>query len=171
MKGIKSILLAIAVIGVVVAWFVMGKNAVVFEDTNGPEDTSLAIITEEDILAKGAGTVVAGPRTKERKGSIFGVNITSGVEYFSEDFSGVYVLKEWDFLSKAYIQFDLYDFQVTGGNFRMCVISENGIVQDIQPGELVEVRLQDMDRGKYAVVIAGESAAFTFTSYELTPEA
>ena len=149
-------------VAVVLAWFFMSKNAIVIEDTNGAADTSLAVLTDEDIVNMGAGTIVKEPQTKERKGSLFGLNFTSGTEFYSDDFSGVTMLNQWDFMLNGSIYFDLYDFEVTGGNFRMCIVYEKEeIVADIQPGELVEVRMNDLKNGKYSVVIAGESAAFS----------
>lgn len=166
MQKMKGLLVVLLVVAVVVAYFVIGNNAVVFEDTNGPDDMSLAILTEEDILSRGAGMAVSGPRTKEHKGTFLGLDMTSGTKYDQDAFSGVYVVEEWDFLLASDLFFTLYDFEVTGGNFRMCVVSEDAILADLQPGELCEFRMDDLPRGKYALVIAGESAAFSFTSFD-----
>ena len=48
------------------------------EDTNGPDDYSLAVITDEDITAKGGKKCVGGPNTSRSKTTLFGITTTSG---------------------------------------------------------------------------------------------
>ena len=158
------IVLVAAILGV--AYSFLGQNALVIADTNGSADSSLAVLTEADILSRGKGTVVSGPKTKESTGNLFGLDFSSGIKYYSDDFSGVYVIAEWNYLAKSDAVFTLYDFQVTGGNFRMCFVSETEILATIQPGDQCEFRMDDLPRGSYALVVAGESAAFEFTSFD-----
>ena len=173
--NIKFILLvALAFAVSFAAYFFMGSRAVDIEDTNGPEDMSLAVLTEADIINRGKGTIVGGPKTKEHKGHFLGVNVSSGTRYFQDDFSGVYVLQQWDILWATDLYFTLYDFQVTGGNFQMYMLYEDEIIATIQPGAEctfhVNEVMEKVESGKYYLVIAGESAAFEFTSFDLEDE-
>lgn len=173
MKPLKMGVFVLVVVAFAVIYFLMGQNAVVYEDTNGSEDSSLAIITEEEILSRGAGTMVSGPKTKEHKGEMFGIQMSSGVKFYSDNFSGVYVIEDWNYLTKSDVYFTMYDFEVTAGNFKMYYISETEILGTIEPcgkGQQSELILKDLPKGKYALVIAGESAAFEFTSFEFGSE-
>jgi hypothetical protein len=56
------------------------------------------------------------------------------------------------------------DFTVTGGNFRMVVVNEDRIIADIEPGTQ-QILLEGV-KGRVALRIAGESAAYSFSMTE-----
>ena len=146
-----------AVVLIVVAVFLFLHEGEQIEDTNGPDDYSLATLTDGDILAK----TLTSSGIKYQHGWLDGM-----VEFSSDKFSGVYELLYIDILGSGDFTLDLYDFEVTGGNFKMCVINNDQIVAVLEPENgAVECLIEDLS-GMVRVVIAGESAAFTFKMTE-----
>ena len=122
------------------------------EDTNGPDNRQLNTITDQNILKRDLPS--AGYSTK-----------TSGllskkIEIYSKDFSGVYEVLWTDMIAGSFV-LDLYDYNVTGGNFRMVVINNDRIVADIEPGT-TQICIDDV-KGPVSLRIAGESAEFSFS--------
>ena len=126
------------------------------EDSNGPEDYSLTTITDQQIIDCNMGSSSITMKT----GLFDGM-----VEFAAEQFTGVYEIVYNDYLYAPEVWLQLYDFTVTAGNFKMCVIHEDQIVAVLEPGDLVEYRLEDA-AGKVRLVIAGESATFHFEMTE-----
>ena len=135
-------------------------------DTNGAENFSLATLTEEDILAKSL-TCTGGPNRSTGHLSLpGGWEISSGVELYAKKFSGVTDILWADYILPSDFSLSLDHFSVTGGNFRMMVINEGKIIADIQPGDHVDILIEDIT-GYTTVRIAGESAAFSIAMTEL----
>ena len=170
MKRIRDGLFVILILATVAGGFLFfhffGMEHI--EDVNGPDDCSLAVITEAEITGEGTKECVGGPNTKERKSKILGITTSSGVTYSSDRFSGIYLLDSWDLLMEGDLFFDLYDYKVTGGNFLMCVVHEGQIIATVEPEEdgTVQFLLEDVEKGYYELYIAGESAAFEFMSLD-----
>ena len=59
----------------------------------------------------------------------------------------------------------LYDFTVSSGNFKMAVVHDGEIVATLEPDSIVEYRLENIS-GKVSLMIAGESADFSFSIAE-----
>ena len=57
---------------------------------------------------------------------------------------------------------ELTNFHVNAGNFKMCLVNEGEIVATVEPGLFATCRLENLN-GTFQLVIAGESADFTFT--------
>lgn len=126
------------------------------EDTNGPDNFALNTITDQNILkldlpSTGYGTKISGLLSKQ-------------VEIYGKGFSGVYEVL-WTNIMLGDFTLNLTDYTVTAGNFRMVLVHEGAIVDDIAPGT-TEIVLKDV-KGDVALRIAGESAAYRFTMSEV----
>ena len=122
------------------------------EDTNGPDNYALAVITDEDIVKQEMGALNVG-LSKD----VF----ASGVTCSSSKFTGVYRVFQTNFLFNSDFRMDLLNFHVNSGNFRMCLVNNGKIIAEVEPGMTSEVLLHDLN-GSFELVIAGESADFTF---------
>ena len=157
---------AILIIVVVVAGFLFFPRMEHIADTNGADNYALSTLTEEDILAKSL-TCTGGPNRSTGHLSLpGGWEISSGVELYAKKFSGVTDILWADYILPSDFSLSLEHFSVTGGNFRMMVINEGKIIADIQPGDNVDVLIEDIT-GYTTVRIAGESAAFSIAMTEL----
>ena len=163
---LAGLVIAIAVIAAV-CLVVFGEKMEPIGDINGPEDYSLAVLTEADLIAADGKRLSTGLKTKTSNTNILGVQMGDATVYFDDDFSGTQLLANWNLLGRSDLVFDLYDFQVTAGNLLICVVHEGQIIGTVEPGEeTVNFRMDDVEPGNYEVVIAGESAAFTFRSFD-----
>ncbi len=158
------------IILIVIAGFLFLPKMEHIADTNGPDDFALATLTEADILA-GSRTCTGGPnRTTGRISLPGGWELSDGVKLDAEKFSGVADILWADYILPSDFQLTLDRFTVEGGNFRMMVVNNGQIIADIQPGEHVDILIEDIT-GPTFVRIAGESAAFTIamteTQYDL----
>ena len=161
----------IAIMLVMVFVFSFTACGVEIADTNGPDDYSLAVITDDEIAAKGRKVRVGGPDTSRSKTTFLGVTTTSGTTYFSDCFSGIRLLDSWNIISGD-LFFNLYGYEVTGGNFQMCIVHDGQVIATIEPtadGDVYFV-MNDVDPGVYDLYIAGESAAFEFMSTDFDDE-
>ena len=153
------------VIVLIVGFFFLPKMEHI-EDANGPDDHSLATLTEADILAKSL-TCTGGPnRSTGRLTLPGGWTISDGVELSAKKFSGVTDILWADYILPSDFSLNLDHFSVTGGNFRMMVINEGKIIAEIEPGDDVDILIEDIT-GYTTVRIAGESAAFSIAMTEL----
>jgi hypothetical protein len=135
------------------------------EDLNGAENVSLATLTEEDILAKTL-TCTGGPNYATGRLVLpGGWEISSGVELSAKKFSGITDILWADYILPSDFNLCMEHFSVTEGNFRMMVINEGKIIADVQPGDNIDLLIEDLTGPTY-VRIAGESAAFTIAMSE-----
>ena len=173
MSRLKDKLFVLVIVVLVAGGFIFSKiNAMDhIEDTNGPDDYSLAVITEEQIVSTGRKQSVGGPHTSRSKTTFLGITTTSGTTYFSDRFSGIWLLDTWNILTGDLV-FNLYGYEVTGGNFQMCVVHDGQIVAAVEPTEDGHVYfvMDDVEPGVYDLYIAGESAAFEFMSTDFDEE-
>ena len=147
MKRIFALLLTLAL-----ALSLTACGSVKIEDTNGPDNFALNTITDQNILnldlpSGGYGTKTSGLLSKT-------------VTHSGKDFSGVVEVLWTDMIAGDFV-LDLMDFTVTGGNFRMVVVNEDRIIADIEPGT-TQILLEGV-KGRVALRIAGESAAYSFS--------
>ena len=122
------------------------------EDINGPDDYSLAVITDENIINQDIGALNV---------SLHRSLVNDGVTCESDNFSGVHRIFLTNFLFNSDFEMELANFHVNSGNFRMCIVNEGKIIADVEPGMFAEVRLENLN-GVFELIIAGESADFTF---------
>ena len=150
MKRIFALLLTLAL-----ALSLTACASAKIEDTNGADNFTLNTITDQNILnldlpSGGYGTKTSGLLSKT-------------VTHSGKDFSGVVEVLWTDMIAGDFV-LDLMDYTVTGGNFRMVVVNEDRIIADIEPGT-TQILLEGV-KGRVALRIAGESAAYSFSMTE-----
>lgn len=154
-KGNPLILIAVFG-GLCAAFFLMDKVEDI-PDSNGPDDLSLTVITEQNILDMDLGST--GIKTGTSNTKVLGVNIDNEVKISADNFSGVYEIGHTYYLGSSDVYVTFTNFQVTGGNLKFVVVNEDKIIYTIEPGEPVDVLLEDLT-GNVSFRLAGESAAF-----------
>ena len=145
------IIMAIAIVAFC-AYSFLTSDLKHIEDTNGPDNYALAVITDEDIVKQEMGALNVG-LSKDA--------LATGVTCSSSKFTGVYRVFQTNFLFNSDFRMDLLNFHVNGGNFRMCLVNNGKIIAEVEPGMATETILHDLN-GSFELVIAGESADFTF---------
>ena len=161
-KKMLGILFAIAMIGAAIYLMATGERMEEhIADLNGPDDYSLAVITEAEIADEN-NRLSKGGVTKTTKKTMLGLGNPVDI-YSSKEFSGIYLLYACDMIFDGDFFFDIYDFEITSGNFQICVVHEGKVVGTVEPGVgLNNFVLEDMEKGTYEVLLVGESAAFSF---------
>jgi len=145
---------------VLAAVFVFSLTAcgVEIADTNGPDDHSLATITEENIINKDMGC------------SAYSMSPGSEDEYYMEkitkfkgkEFSGVSQIYMTNYIGKSDVTIDVSTFSIQSGNFALMTLVDGEVVHEFKAGELRETfELRDI-KGTFEIVIAGETADFKF---------
>ena len=165
MRGIKKLLWTLFVVAMVIAsiyFLVFGEKLEEhIPDTNGPEDYSIAMITDEEIEA--GNRLSKGGLTTRTKKTMLGLGDPVTI-YSCKEFSGVYMLDMTNLVFGDF-SFDIYDFEVTAGNFAIYILCNDQIVDVVKPGESsVRYVLENSQSGTYEVLLVGESASFTFTA-------
>ena len=155
-KLVTLLIIVAVAVGAVMLFF--GNDPEHIEDTNGAGDYSLATITDEQIIEKSLGS---------RNVAIsYGGSFSNDVEFSSNQFSGVYEIANTYYLLESDYVLDLLSFEVTQGNFKMVVVNEGKIVATIEPGQIEPVYLENV-KGDISLIIAGESAAFSFSMSDM----
>ena len=148
-------MIAAAVFVVVVGvWLILGTPEHI-EDTNGADDLSLQTITDENIINLDFGAV-GGPTISRRNGW------SNTVEFSAKKYTGVTEILYDNYIGTTGFEVALSDFEVYDGNFKLIVVYNDEIVATLEPGAVVEYRLEDVS-GYISLRIAGESASFSFT--------
>lgn len=159
MKNKNSLWVIFAVVLVAVAvavfWF-MGDDLEHIEDTNGADNYALTTITDQQIIDKSVGALNVSIATDTMSGM---------VTVSSDKFTGVYEILSTNYIGASDFDLRLYDFAVTSGNFKLCVVHDGEIAAVLAPEQLVDCRLNDIS-GSVSLVIAGESAEFSFSITE-----
>lgn len=170
MKKLKDRLFAIAIVIAVIGGFIYANVTGIdhIEDTNGPDDYSLATITAEEIVGTGVKRARGGPHTKESKTHFMGITSSSGTTFYSKEFSGIHLVETWNLFWNSDLALNFYEYEVTGGNFMMCLVHDGEIVATIEPSEdgHVYFEMRDLEDGTYDLYLVGESAAFSFVTHD-----
>ena len=159
-KKLGSFLVVVVAL-VCVAIGVFGNKVEHIEDTNGADNYALTTITDQQIIDQSMGS--KGIRTIV---SVF----DSKVEISADKFTGVYEIGSVNYIGFGDLQLDLYEFEVTAGNLKLCFVQDDKIVEVIEPGDLIECHLEDVS-GTTRLIIAGESAAFQLKISKMDYEA
>ncbi len=125
-------------------------------DENGPDDTSLATITEENIinLDLGAAGYSMSPGSDDEN------YMTTLTKFKGKEFSGVADLYTTNYIGKSDVTIDLTTIQVDSGNFLVCVVLDDEIVYEFNNEDMMQTcELKDI-KGTLSVRIAGETAEF-----------
>ena len=132
-------------------WGFWGMDAGPIEDTNGPDDYSLNTITNENIIKRDIGSLGF-----KKSDSFF----KDGITFSADAFSGVCEIMHTYMLFDSDFALDVSHFEINSGNFMIAVVNNDEIVAVIDP-ENPSCDLTDIN-GDVSLVIAGESAEFTF---------
>ena len=154
MAGIKKIIGTLVFVVAIIAAVVMLLNNPVehVEDTNGADNYELQTITDEDIVNMEMGAKGYAVTTH---------NITKTTEISSSKFTGVHRVVYSNLLGKSDFVLNIHNFKVEGGNFKMAVVHDGEIV-DVLTAETAENYVLEDVSGTVSLVIAGESADFSF---------
>lgn len=150
-----GIILAVALIVATVVWF-MGDDLEHIEDTNGADNYELTTITDEQIVDKSVGSL----NVKTETGALNGMVTVS-----SDKFTGVYEVMYNNYVGSSDCMIQLYDFTVSSGNFKMVVVHDGEIVATLEPDSTTSYSLENIS-GTVSLIIAGESAEFSFSMAE-----
>lgn len=150
MKKIASILLA----GVLC--LSLGGCGTEYEDTNGADNFTLQTITDRNIIALDTGA--SGLRyTQDSADS----TITSS-EFSAKAFNGVEQIYQTNFLLSSDVSVYIGHMNVKSGNFKLAVLNNDEIIQEIPLDAFNETFLFEDMKGDFSIRVAGESAAFSF---------
>ena len=166
MKKSFWIALFIIVEVLIFLWIVIEPPLEHIEDTNGPDDHSLEIITSMDVVDFEMGER-GSIDTSETSWDIEGFDFSTGIEYSSSKFSGLHLLYSSTVTQGSDVQLILSDFKVESGNLAFFVLLNGEIVGEASPDELgtVDFFIENIDEtGILEYVIAGESACFSFVA-------
>lgn len=152
MKKIIVIMLAL------VMAFAATACGVEIPDNNGPDDYSLATITDEEIvnLDLGASSYSMSPGSEDEN------YMEELTKFKGKEFSGVTEIYSVNFLGKSDVMVDVTSIQVNSGNFRLMALLDGEIVHDFDLDEIGQTfELRDV-KGYFSIVMAGEMADFKF---------
>ena len=149
----KKIIFMILVLGFAV--FAAGCGTEI-ADTNGPDDYSLAEITEENIISQdmGCSSYSMSP------GSESDDYLTTMTKFKGKEFSGVAQLYMTNYIVKSDFGIDVNTLSVDSGNFGLYVLLDGEIVHEFKNNELTETFEMENVKGTMELVMAGESADF-----------
>ena len=127
-------------------------------DTNGPDDYSLATITEENIANQdmGASSYSISPGSEDEN---YMVNPT---KFKGSEFSGVAQIYMANYVGKSDVYVDVSNLTVDSGNFALYALLDGKIVHEFKIGELMETFEMKDIKGSFEIVMAGETADFKF---------
>ncbi len=151
LKKILPALFAIVLIVVAVFWF-MSSDLKHIEDTNGPNDFSLQVITDENIEKRDIGSLNVG-----QSKTLFSDTLT----YSSNCFTGVYEVFMTNIITNRY-EITVNHARVNKGNFKMVLCLDDEIVHEFTLNELSQTFVLENVKGTISLRIAGESADFQF---------
>jgi len=149
MKKLVCLLLAVVVSFSLAA---CGKE---YEDTNGPDDYTLQTITDENIINLDTGA--SGLSYKET--NLGGLHSS---EYYSKNFNGVERIYQNNYLGKSDVFVYIGTMSVTSGNFKLAVVLDDEIIQEIPVDTFNEEFFFEDINGDFSIMVAGESAEFEF---------
>ena len=151
MKKILCLLMAMGF-----AMMAVGCGIEPIEDTNGPDDYTLATITEENIINQdlGASAYSMSPGSEDEN------YMTELTKFKGKEFSGVTQLYMTNYIGKSDVIVDVSNLTVDAGNFALFVLLDGQIVHEFKVGELMQTfELRDI-KGTFEIVMAGETADF-----------
>lgn len=125
-----------------------------YEDTNGADDYTLQTITDEQIVKLSTGA--SGLKYSEMD---WGLGITS-TEYSSKNFNGVEQIYLNNYILPSSFSIYVGYVNVSSGNFKLAVVNNDEIIQEIPIDTFNETIYFDDITGSFAIHVAGESAAF-----------
>ena len=163
MKSLKNVLwwvFAIAMVVICVVLFLLDDTEPI-EDTNGADNFILQVITDQNIIKQDMG-MVGGIKTHR---DIIGAGITIS----SDGFTGIHQVLYDNYVLPSDFHLELTNLTVTGGNFKAVIVHDDKIVEELEFNSeddfFIDYWLEDVT-GTVKLVLAGESAAFSFSMME-----
>lgn len=159
-KNILWVVFAVALVVVAAIWMLADPQLEHIEDTNGADNYSLQTITEQDVVEQKMGTKGSVSKSEVRLG-----NLSNGIKYSSEKFTGVYRLYTTTIFEGSDIYVSLAGFEIKEGNFAFYVVFDGEVVGKIEPDDFAtaEFTLKNVEKtASLEYFIAGESASFEF---------
>lgn len=152
----KKILLGIGVVVFLVVFVVWmwSSDLEHIEDLNGEDNYSLTTITEEQIKEHTMGYL----NLKKSKGILSG----NFIEFSSDKFTGVCEVFSQNMILNSDFVLDVTNFVIEEGNFEMVLLLDGEIVTRLEPDTFVTYQMEKVN-GRVSLVIAGESAKFSFS--------
>lgn len=163
MSKILWILFAIVMVGYFAVSFLTNPFEHI-EDHNGDRNSAIATIAESDIIDYDSARS-KGMSCSKTDAEIAGWQL-GGVKFSSKKFSGVEPLLRTDIIFSTGFYLNIYNYKVKSGNFRLYVLNEGQIIDELEPSEEFEHYYENI-KGEFVVVAVGESADFQF---EMTTE-
>lgn len=148
----KIFIFVIVVIVAIGGIMLLNSDLEHIEDTNGADNFELQTITDENIINQDIGCL--GPGTTSS-------SVTNMVEISSNKFTGVYEVLYVNLVGKSDFLLNLYDLKVNSGNFKMAIVHDGKIVKILTEENYEETLIENIN-GTVSLVIAGESADFSF---------
>lgn len=148
-------ILVVVLVAICAVWLLLSGPKHI-EDTNGPDNATLTRITDQDIIDCNMGCLGVGKSE----------NVIGGtVKFSSGKFTGVYEVMWTDVIFSTGMIMQIIDLEVNAGNFKMAVVNEGEIIAVVEPGDDTIVDLGNV-KGNVRLIIAGESADFSFRLFE-----
>ena len=154
-KNIKNLIFVpVILVAVIIGTIILFNSAPEhIEDTNGPENFKLQKITDEDIAKIEMGSLNV---------SVSNNAVTNMTKISSKKFTGVYEVLYTNLLGKSDFFLNIYDLNVNAGNFKIAVVHNGKIIKTLTEENYEETLIEDIN-GTVSLVIAGESADFSFS--------
>ena len=153
----KAVIGAVAVVLVAVGFLWLGKTHLEhIEDTNGADNYTLQVLTDDNIRNLDVGARNVGQSSSILTGDT--------VTYSSKKFTGVYEVFSTNIITNRY-EITVNHARVDAGNFRMVLCVDNEIIHEFALNELTQTFVLENVRGTISLRIAGESADFMFDYY------
>ena len=160
LKNVLWKVFAAAMVIVGIVWFLQDDTKPI-EDTNGPDNFFLQVITDRNIIERDMG-MVGGIKIRSDL-------IGSGITFSSDGFTGVYEVLYDNYVLPSDFHLELTNLTVTGGNFRAVIVHDDKIVEELEFNSednlFIDYLLEDVT-GTVSLRLAGESAAFSFSMME-----
>ena len=155
-EKLKKILLGIGVVVflAVFAIWMLNSDLEHIEDLNGEDNYSLTTITEAQIKEHTMGYL-----NLNKSKSILSGNL---IEFSSDKFTGVCEVFSQNLILNSDFVLDVTNFVIEEGNFEMILLLDGEIVTRLEPDMFVTYQMENVN-GRVSLVIAGESAKFSFS--------
>lgn len=148
----------ITALSAMVLVFALASCGIEIADNNGPDDQSLATVTDQNIIDMdlGASSYSMSPGSEDES------YMNSVTKFKGKEFSGVAELWGTDFIGKSDVIVDLSTIDVDSGNFKLVAVLDDEIVHVFDNEEMNQTfELKDV-KGYFAIRMAGETADFKF---------
>jgi len=155
MKTLKDKIFAVIIVIVVAVGAVslLTSDLKHIEDTNGPDNYALQTITDADIIRHEMGCL----NLNQSEGLL-----SDTITYSSDKFTGVSELyRSEEIVFSTGVSVTVNHAAVDAGNFRIVLVHEDQIIHEFALNELSQTHILEDFKGRFSLVIAGESADFS----------